>query len=71
VHEDLRGLSEAGYGPPEGIQNRKEGPIGLSEAVAGRKQSEGRRKLSWIWLTPGVELDDHGVKGDKGVHDGE
>jgi hypothetical protein len=47
AHEDVRGLSEAGY-----------------------DQSEGRRKLSWIWLCPGITLDKNEQEGDKHAYDG-
>jgi hypothetical protein len=41
---------------------------GLSQA--GYDQSEGKRTLSWIWLTPGVSLDAQGNEGSEHVHDG-
>ena len=37
---------------------------------AGYDQSEGKRRLSWIWLAPGVILDANGEEGDEHVHDG-
>jgi hypothetical protein len=41
---------------------------GLSER--GYEESEGRRKLSWIWLSLGAELDRDGAEGDKHLHNG-
>jgi hypothetical protein len=37
----------------------------------GYHLKEGRRKLSWIWLTPGVAADTEGEEGEEGIHDGQ
>jgi hypothetical protein len=61
-NEDLRGLSEAGYDNSEDKQGH----------ISGGKRkhvSQGRRKLSWIWLTTGIELDADGKPGDRGLHE--
>jgi hypothetical protein len=36
---------------------------------AGYDQSEGKHRLSWIWLAQGVTLNADGKEGDEHVHD--
>jgi hypothetical protein len=61
-------LNETGWDVFLKLLNRDTDLRALSEA--GFDQSEGTRKLSWIWLTPGASLDSDGELGDKHVHDG-
>jgi hypothetical protein len=42
-----------------------------SMTEAGYHLKEGKRKLSWIWLTPGVAADVEGEEGGEGIHDGQ
>jgi hypothetical protein len=67
--EDLRGLTEAGYGQSDGTPAHSNVEVWRSLTDTRKRQSEGRRKLSWIWLTSGVDMDAGGQKGDTGVHE--
>ena len=42
-----------------------------SMTEAGYDLKEGRRKLSWIWLTPGVAADAEGEEDAESIHDGQ